>query len=108
MDLNDPVDEDAAHSFRDVGLVLHVTEFGLVARLSAEVMLHNVFGELGHTLWVRSILLVAWFNDILEIILASLFEYLICDFQPIGEGLLGVYLREIAAFNQLDFLLFQN
>lgn len=106
MNFNDPVDQDAAHSCRYVRLVLHVADLGLVERLGAEIMLHDVLGELCHALRVRGVLLIAGLDDILEMFLASLLEDLVCGPQPLCEGLLRVDL--FGAFDQLYFLLLQS
>ena len=77
MNLNYPIDEDAAHSLRDLWLYIHILHLGLIVHFGFDEVLHNVFGELSHVLDIMSIFFITLLNRVYEMLLAPLFELIV-------------------------------
>ena len=85
MHLDDPVDQDASHSLRDLGLVLHVLVLRLIVHFSSHEVLHNISGEFSNILRVLSIILITLVNSLMQMHLAPCLEFFIDTLQLLVE-----------------------
>ena len=77
MNLNNPVDQNASHSFINALLEFHVFDFRLIVHLSSHVMIHNASCVLTYTLWVCGLVQVTFLYCSLHVLIHSLHEVLI-------------------------------
>jgi hypothetical protein len=75
--LNDPVDQNAAHSLSYLRLVIHVLELRLIVHFSCHKISHDISCELSHILWVFGIIIVTFIDSLLQMNFTPPLEVLI-------------------------------
>lgn len=96
MDLDQPVDENTAHTVSDLGLVVHVLGLWLVDCFFRHVVLHNICAELRHILRVFVVVTVAVLNCFLKVLVHTALELLVCP--------LDSFLKLLSRVHQVDLL----
>lgn len=79
VDLNDPVNKDASHSFADVLLELHVLDSRLVVELCLEILVKYALLVLYHTLRILFVSCITCLNGFGQVATDALLE-LLADF----------------------------
>lgn len=98
VDLNDPVDKYATHSFGDMVLVVHILDLRLIILLGVHEVLHNISCKFAYILHVSGVFSVTGLNGFGHVDFAAIFKLISDRFQIIGKSLALLHLFSFQLF----------